>query len=329
MQSIELEPRPLYGIGTVARLTGLKPDTLRVWERRYGLGASSKSATGRRQYSQTDLEHLQMVSALVESGARIGEIASSERKTLEMMLRTRGKRGASALQKEKPRVVFVGEQLCRWLDGHQGCIARVDALLARVSATRPELVENLGDQDIDTLVLEYANLNASSLQHLNELLETLQPQRMLVIYQFGSERVLEQLKKLEITSTQFPPEPAFLAYEMSRSIAEKAVSQGTSDAGELVAAKPRQFGEKELAAAATMRSEVDCECPSHLSQLISTLGNFEEYSANCSAENWEDAAVHSCIYAYASQARWLMEKALQAVVDHHSEEYSQALREQS
>ena len=39
-----LEPRPLYGIGTVARLTGLKPDTLRVWERRYGLGASHKSA---------------------------------------------------------------------------------------------------------------------------------------------------------------------------------------------------------------------------------------------------------------------------------------------
>ena len=40
----QLEPRPLYGIGTVARLTGLKPDTLRVWERRYGLGASNKSA---------------------------------------------------------------------------------------------------------------------------------------------------------------------------------------------------------------------------------------------------------------------------------------------
>ncbi|RCL44621.1 MAG: MerR family transcriptional regulator, partial [Halieaceae bacterium] len=38
-----LEPRPLYGIGTVARLTGLKSDTLRVWERRYGLGASHKS----------------------------------------------------------------------------------------------------------------------------------------------------------------------------------------------------------------------------------------------------------------------------------------------
>ena len=81
-----LEPRPLYGIGTVARLTGLKSDTLRVWERRYGLGASYKSPTGRRQYTQSDLDHLQLVSALVKQGVRIGEIAASDRKTLEVLL---------------------------------------------------------------------------------------------------------------------------------------------------------------------------------------------------------------------------------------------------
>ena len=81
-----LEPRPLYGIGTVARLTGLKSDTLRVWERRYGLGASYKSSTGRRQYTQSDLDHLQLVSALVKQGVRIGEIAASDRKTLEVLL---------------------------------------------------------------------------------------------------------------------------------------------------------------------------------------------------------------------------------------------------
>ena len=84
--TVTLEPRPLYGIGTVARLTGLKSDTLRVWERRYGLGASYKSATGRRQYTQSDLDHLQLVSALVKQGVRIGEIAASDRKTLEVLL---------------------------------------------------------------------------------------------------------------------------------------------------------------------------------------------------------------------------------------------------
>jgi DNA-binding transcriptional MerR regulator len=90
MGSVQLESRPLYGIGTVARLTGVKPDTLRVWERRYDLGASHKSASGRRQYTQADLEHLQLVSALVSSGTRIGEIATSERRTLEMLLKTHG-----------------------------------------------------------------------------------------------------------------------------------------------------------------------------------------------------------------------------------------------
>ena len=85
--AVQLEPRPLYGIGTVARLTGLKPDTLRVWERRYGLGASYKSASGRRQYTQSDLEHLQLIAALVNDGARIGEVAASERKTLELLIK--------------------------------------------------------------------------------------------------------------------------------------------------------------------------------------------------------------------------------------------------
>ena len=89
MRTSILEPRPLYAIGTVARLTGLKPDTLRVWERRYGLGASHKSSSGRRQYSQADLEHLLLVADLVGSGVRIGEIASASRKTLEILLQHR------------------------------------------------------------------------------------------------------------------------------------------------------------------------------------------------------------------------------------------------
>lgn len=125
------EPRPLYGIGTVARLTGLKPDTLRVWERRYGLCASFKSASGRRQYTQSDLEHLQLIAALVQDGARIGEIARSERRTLELLVKGRGRHLEQQLPPTKPRVVFVGSELCDWLDQHQGCIANANALLVR------------------------------------------------------------------------------------------------------------------------------------------------------------------------------------------------------
>ena len=130
MGAIELQRRPLYSIGTVARLTGVKQDTLRIWERRYQLGASHKSATGRRLFTQADLEHLQLVAALVASGTRIGEIASSGRRTLEMLLRSRGKGAQRDIPLCKPRILFVGATLCDWLEEHQGCLVHVDALLA-------------------------------------------------------------------------------------------------------------------------------------------------------------------------------------------------------
>lgn len=152
--TVSLEPRPLYGIGTVARLTGLKSDTLRVWERRYGLGASYKSPTGRRQYTQSDLDHLQLVSALVKQGVRIGEIAASDRKTLEVLLEQQGPAsvGARAVPPAKSRAVFLGTDLCQWLDAHQGCISGVAALLARM--TVEEAVATLGaDQQADLLVV--------------------------------------------------------------------------------------------------------------------------------------------------------------------------------
>jgi DNA-binding transcriptional MerR regulator len=327
MQQAELETRPLYGIGTVARLTGLKPDTLRVWERRYGLGASHKSATGRRQYTQADLEHLQLVAALVRSGARIGEIAASERKTLEMLLRNQGQRGRAALPERKPRVVFLGKQLCDWLEGHQGCIAGVDARLARVAlADVDAALEDQLDHS-DTLVVECANLASSNVQRLQELAERLQATKVIVCYQFGSQRWLEELAARGLAATTFPPDPAYLAFEITRSAAEKEASLGEGNLGDLVAPRPRQFSELELSAARSLKSTLDCECPRHISDLIRALANFEEYSASCSVDNWHDAAVHACIYAYTGQARHLMEKALQAVLEERGEEFRTLLRE--
>lgn len=328
MQEAILEPRPLYGIGTVARLTGLKPDTLRVWERRYGLGASHKSATGRRQYTQSDLEHLQLVAALVRSGSRIGEIANAERKTLEILLRGRGKGAAFAPPDPKPRAIFVGQGLCDWLEEHQGCLASVDALLARSALPEArQLVAGLGDE-VDILVVECATLGASQVADVLALASEMRAGHVIATYQFCNERWLEKLKDEEITGISFPPDPACLAYELGRGGVEKTTSQGDPDLGDLVAAKPRQFTEIELSAARALENRLGCECPRHITDLIRALAQFEEYSANCSVENWHEAAVHSCIYAYTGQARWLMEKALAAVLEERTAEFARAVKSQ-
>ena len=326
MNNASLEPRPLYGIGTVARLTGLKPDTIRVWERRYGLGASQKSATGRRQYTQSDLDHLQLVSALVSSGARIGEIANSERKTLELLVRNQGLQNTKGLPSTRPCIVFLGAQLCSWLDDHQGCLANVDARLARFSLVEAQF-EAFGTlTQIDTLVVECPNLTSSHVQKLNELVDALEVNRVLVTYQFGTARWVSELESKGYIATVFPPDPAFLAFEISRSVAEKATSIGDTNMGDLVSTRPRQYGEPELSAARMLSNTLDCECPKHITDLIHALANFEDYSVSCSVENWRDATIHSCIYAYTSQARWLMEKSLSAVLEERSDEYQDHLK---
>ena len=313
--TVTLEPRPLYGIGTVARLTGLKSDTLRVWERRYGLGASYKSATGRRQYTQSDLDHLQLVSALVKQGVRIGEIAASDRKTLEVLLEQQNQAGTSkSLPPSKPRVVFVGAELCRWIDGHQGCISGVSALLARMPGDDAIALVEV-EQNADLLVAHCPSLTLQQIRGVEAVATRLGARRTIVLYQFANEQWLAELERNGHIALQYPVEPSRLAFEMGRVQVEKETTEGIGNLSDLMPAKPRMFSDQELLLAAEEKIVLDCECPRHLSELIRSLNDFEAYSSACSVENWKDAAIHASIYAYTCQARHLMEKALQSALE--------------
>jgi hypothetical protein len=320
------EPRPLYGIGTVARLTSLKPDTLRVWERRYGLGASYKSPSGRRQYTQSDLEHLQLIAALVHDGARIGEIARAERKTLELLIKGRGKHLAKQLPPSKPKVLFIGAELCGWLDEHQGCIASVSALLVRQSLT--DVLDTLSaDDEIAMLVVGCGSLSTTHINAVEALAKRLGSPQVLVVYRLANDRWLEELGRRGASALEFPLEPARFAYEMGRVAVEADARQGEFNLGELVKPKPRSYDDKELAAAGDLKRLLNCECPRHIVDLIKALNEFEQYGTECSVENWQDAAVHACIYTYTNQARYLMEKALKAVIEERGGEFQTLFNE--
>lgn len=325
MSSPDFEPRPLYGIGTVARLTGLKPDTLRVWERRYGLGASHKSATGRRQYTQADLDHLQLVAELVRGGARIGEIAGAERRTLEMLLRQHSG-AARPPAPSRPSVLFIGVSLGAWLDDHQGLLSNVDARVARCA-----LDEVSGEQlqryaGCEVIVAETPSLSSAVLERIDALRQATGGVRFIVCYRFGNDHWLRELEQREIVAMDLPPDPGRLAFELARGTALQEVRAGDRNLGELVVARPRRYSATDLAAARSLRSRLDCECPRHIADLIEALANFEEYSASCSVDNWQDAAVHACIYAYTGQARYLMEKAMQSVLEERDEEFRAAVQ---
>lgn len=62
---------PTYNLKVVLRETGIKPDTLRAWERRYGLPVPERSAGGHRLYSQYDIETIKWLMDRQKEGLRI------------------------------------------------------------------------------------------------------------------------------------------------------------------------------------------------------------------------------------------------------------------
>ena len=62
---------PAYNLKVVLQLTGIKPDTLRAWERRYGLPLPQRTAGGHRLYSKHDIEMIKWLMLRQDEGMRI------------------------------------------------------------------------------------------------------------------------------------------------------------------------------------------------------------------------------------------------------------------
>jgi len=66
--------RGVYGISVTSELSGVGPQTLRLYERR-GLLSPSRSDGGTRRYSDDDLERLRRITELVDQGVNLAGIA--------------------------------------------------------------------------------------------------------------------------------------------------------------------------------------------------------------------------------------------------------------
>lgn len=87
MKAAETTDEPRHPIGVVSSRTGLAQDVLRAWERRYGAVVPHRTATGRRLYTDHDLEKLRLLRRAVESGRRISDVASLALEELQALVR--------------------------------------------------------------------------------------------------------------------------------------------------------------------------------------------------------------------------------------------------
>lgn len=67
------QAEPRFNLGYVVRETNIKPDTLRAWERRYGLPSPERTDGGHRLYSQRDMDIVRWLMAQQEDGLSISK----------------------------------------------------------------------------------------------------------------------------------------------------------------------------------------------------------------------------------------------------------------
>ncbi|MHB2058735.1 MerR family transcriptional regulator [Pseudomonas monsensis] len=79
--SVALEREDLFPIREVSRLTGVNPVTLRAWERRYGLIQPTRTESGHRLYSMTDIERVRNIVEWIDRGVAVSKIGKILAKT--------------------------------------------------------------------------------------------------------------------------------------------------------------------------------------------------------------------------------------------------------
>ncbi len=89
-------PEAHYPIQKAARLTGLSPQVIRIWEHRYRAVGPERTPTNRRLYSPRDLERLRLLREATHAGHSIGQMAQLSNDQLRAL-------GLTAPSLEPPR----------------------------------------------------------------------------------------------------------------------------------------------------------------------------------------------------------------------------------
>lgn len=203
------------------------------------------------------------------------------------------------------------------------------------------------------LVVELALLGQGPAQRheLDELLATTEAELALVLYTFTRREQVQQLNSARSRALKAPISLATLRLNMLSLLVKDALRTGAaeseprspsasqavppvrseSEMPEPPASKnlaalgppdgsaepgvglPRLFSRAQLGRLQEIQSAVRCECPSHLSELVTSLAAFEEYSRSCENRDVEDAKLHAHLYKQTSRARRVMEEALLAL----------------
>lgn len=298
------EAGPSYRSGVAARLAGLSVETLRVWERRYGVSETERSPRGQRLYSAQQVNRLRLLKGLVDQGHPIGLIAGLSWEQLHDL--SRAQASVEAGESGPMRVALIGPTLSRRMAAGGRDSLHLD--VRHSSADMEGALSQLAGTDCEVLVVELSELDETVLSSIENARTAANAKAVLILYRFGSSAIIRQLRMNECTVARVTYDLAEIVALCRTALAGQRAS--LKEATSVPIAAPR-FDEEALTTLATASNKLGCECPRHLAELLLTVGSFERYSAQCASRNPEDAQLHQELLRAAGQARTILEHAME------------------
>lgn len=310
----DVEPlQQSYRIGAVSKLTGISPDTLRVWERRYQVVKPSRTDKGGRLYSRDEVSRLVKIKALVDQGHAISTLVSLTDEQLHDRLTQLS--GVS--------------QLSDNIDNQSICVVGQALGIRIFYASKPDNIQVLdtfntiddllnANVECDTLIIELSVIDPESVRLIDNQQLRDRSKRIVVIYAFGQTKLVRQLTRQGVYVLKAPVADDLIWRVLANPLQagqKTSADEINIDNAALEVVPDRIFSHEQLAFCANIESKLQCECPHHMSQMIETMVAFEQYSASCENMTIADAAVHGYLHVMTARARHTMEQALETLLE--------------
>lgn len=302
-----------YRSGAAARLAGLSVETLRVWERRYELSDTRRSAHGQRLYSAAQVQRLGLLKQLVDRGHPIGQLAHLP---VERLRELANGDAADDFPAGPIGVVVIGLGLARRIAASGG-----DALLLDVQASWSRFDQPAAqgqaqgqDGDTDVLLVELPELDEAAVPMIAQAREAAGAAAVVVLYRFCSSATIRALRARGWVVARVPAEIGELLPLCRQALAGQSLAPhlvARTSARAPVEPPARRFDDEALANITAAGNRLACECPRHLADLLLMVGSFERYSAQCASRNDADARLHQDLGQAAAQARVVLEGAME------------------
>ena len=289
----------LYKIGAVAKRTGISPECLRAWERRYGLEPAERAGKT-RFYSASQVERLTNVKALLEQGHPISQLIQLSDDELQRRLRPRPPRAAT----RRRRTGLVGGQLIlAHREARRDPVAADEAMdVVAEWATAAELKADQGAlPELDCLVVYVPTLDP---QHLEEIEEIIPNASLVVAFRYATAADLEACRQIGRAILRWPAE--------WQTVVRRVTATTPATAG-----SRRRYSDGELLHIAMMASQEGYDCPHDLAKLVGEINDYEAHARRCGSANGRLDEDQRLVVGCLGAARGQLEESLHALVEKH------------